>query len=79
MRRAGTVVLERTVRSDLVISGPHLVAKPGIYEAVANDRGAVCVVLPDGNLGLKPGEFSWVDMEDWVSEFWDGDRVRRRR
>lgn len=79
MAPAGSVVLERTVRSDLQISGTHLVAKPGTYRAVANHNGAVCAVLPAGNLGLKPGEFRWGQMKGWLSEFWDGDQVRRRR
>lgn len=66
------MVLHRTVRSDIPM-GARLRARPGIYEAVANQYGAVAVVLPEGTLGLKPGEFQWIEMEEWLSEFWDGD------
>jgi len=74
VRRAGVVTVMQTVYGE-GWSPPFLKASPGLYEVVANRNGAVCAVLPEGNLGLKPGEFSWVEMEDWVAEFWDGDAV----
>jgi hypothetical protein len=51
------VYLPQDVRGDWPI-GHHLVARAGYHEAVANPHGAVCVVLPSGELlGVKPGEF----------------------
>lgn len=37
-------------------------AEPGIYKAICNPYGAVCVATENGKLGVKPGEFevlSW--------------------
>lgn len=49
--------LPRTVRGDWPI-GHHLVAPAGWHTATANQRGAISVVFPDGQLlGIKPEEW----------------------
>lgn len=51
------IYLPRTVRGDFPI-GHHLVAEAGVHDAVANQHGAVSVVLADGSLlGVKPDEY----------------------
>ena len=41
--------------------GHNLIAETGIHDAVANQHGAVSVVLPNGKLlGVKPDEFELV-------------------
>jgi len=54
------IYLPRMVHGDFPI-GHHLIAQAGVHYAVANQHGAVSVVLPDGKLlGVKPGEFERV-------------------
>jgi hypothetical protein len=54
------VYLPRLVHGDWPI-GHKLIADQGVHDAVKNQHGAVCVVLPDGKLlGVKPGEFEMV-------------------
>jgi len=51
------------VRSELPFS-PFLVAAPRVYgpeELSINPHGAVAIITPQGELGVKPGEFEWVD------------------
>jgi hypothetical protein len=44
-------------------------AGPGVYEAEVNPHGAVSVKLADGSLlGVKPGEFEWVQGEQFEQE-----------
>lgn len=54
------IYLPRMVHGDFPI-GHHLIAEPGFHNAIANQHGAVSVVLSDGQLlGLKPNEFERV-------------------
>ena len=54
------IYLSRTIRGDWPI-GHHLVADPGVHDAVANQHGAVSIVLDHGQLlGVKPDEFERV-------------------
>lgn len=54
------VYLPFAVSGDFPI-GHTTVAMPGVHDAIANQHGAVCVILPDGSLlGVKPGEFEYV-------------------
>lgn len=54
------IYLPRMVHGDWPF-GHHLVAQPGVHDAVENQHGAVSVVLPDGKLlGVKPGEYERV-------------------
>jgi hypothetical protein len=58
MTPVGKVRLPREVRSDL--PWDSIVAPPGIYEARANQHGAMSVLTPSGHwLGIKPGEWQW--------------------
>lgn len=51
----------RDVRSELPFP-PFLVVKTGrTYEVWVNSHGALSALLPDGELGLKPGEFQVVE------------------
>jgi hypothetical protein len=63
-RRRATVRLLQAVTSDLpVIFGPALVAPPGLYVAELNALGAAAVRVDGKLLGIKPGEFEFVDEE----------------
>ena len=44
---------------------------PGIYRAGCNKHGAVYAILEGGNtLGVKPGEFEFIEAPDWLLERW---------
>jgi hypothetical protein len=54
------IYLPRLVHGDWPI-GHTLVAEAGVHDAVANQYGAVSVLLPDGTLlGVKPDEYERV-------------------
>ena len=54
------IYLPRMVHGDFPF-GHNLIAETGIHDAVANQHGAVSVVLPNGKLlGVKPDEFELV-------------------
>lgn len=54
------IYLPRMVHGDWPF-GHHLVAQPGVHDAVENQHGAVSVVLDHGQLlGVKPDEFERV-------------------
>jgi hypothetical protein len=54
------IYLPQAVRGDWPI-GHRVVAEAGVHDAIANDHGAVAVVLPSGELlGVKPGEFKLI-------------------
>lgn len=56
----------RPVHSDFGgIFGPPLLCFEGAeYDVWVNSHGAVAAILPDGLLGLKPGEFTVVAYHD---------------
>ena len=59
-RKQFLIYLPKAIRGDWPI-GHHLIADPGIHEAISNRYGAVAIVLPDGQLlGVKPDEFERV-------------------
>ncbi len=59
-RKQFKIYLPRMVHGDFPI-GHNLIAEAGIHDAVANQHGAVSVVLPNGKLlGVKPDEFERV-------------------
>lgn len=59
-RKQFKIYLPRMVHGDWPI-GHHLRAEVGVHDAIANQHGAVAVVLPDGKLlGVKPGEFEMI-------------------
>lgn len=53
------IYLPETVRGDWPI-GHHLVALSGYHDATRNQNGAMFVLLPDGELSVKPGEYKYV-------------------
>jgi hypothetical protein len=59
--KAPRVRLRHEVCSDLPAALIHkpMAYKPGLYPATLNPQGAVCAAGPDGELGLKPGEFDF--------------------
>jgi hypothetical protein len=60
--KKGRVILTRTIRGDFPFQQTK--AEPGIYDAYVNPHGAVSVIAGNGNmLGLKPGEFEWLNKE----------------
>lgn len=61
--------LPRPVTSDFSgVPGlpPPITAAAGVYRARSNALGALYVVLPGGNLGIKPGEFERIPDIDWA-------------
>ena len=57
------IVLLNDVHGDFPIAN-HVVAPAGIYDAYVNPHGAVAVIATNGEwLGIKPGEFQWLDSE----------------
>lgn len=61
--RLRKIRLRHEVRGDAPFAS-HVFAPAGIHEAHLNPHGAVSVIANDGNLlGVKPGEFEWVQGE----------------
>ena len=55
------IVLLKDMQGDFPF-GHHTVAPAGVYIPEINPHGAVSVVASNGELlGLKPGEFEWLD------------------
>lgn len=65
----------RNVRPDL-----PFIAKPGTilrigkeYEGITNKNGAICGICDNGEpLGVRPGEFEFIDAPQWVLDIWSG-------
>jgi hypothetical protein len=64
------VRMSKTVRPDIPLGPPGTIALVGeVYEAESNPQGAISVVCKNGEkLGVKPGEFEFIDAPQWV---WD--------
>lgn len=64
------VKLNKQIRSDLpIFTGDIVCAEPGIYEATSNPHGALSIKLSnDKHLGIKPGEFDFIEAPAWVLE-----------
>ena len=63
----------RTVRPELLfLAKPGTVLHEGeVYEAKANVHGAVSGLCANGEyLGVKPGEFVFVQAPDWLIDIW---------
>ena len=58
--KSGRVILLSEVRGDWPI-GHHTVGEAGVYDAYVNPQGAVHIKTPNGDLGLKPNEFAWLE------------------
>jgi hypothetical protein len=60
-KQKGRVILISRVTGDYPI-GHDTIAEPGVYDAYVNPHGAVSVIAGNGQLlGLKPGEFEWLE------------------
>jgi hypothetical protein len=58
------VILLNRVTGDWPI-GHTTIAEPGVYDCYINPHGAVSVIAGNGKLlGLKPGEFQWLEKHD---------------
>jgi len=62
MEQKGRIIILEQVRSDLPWLR-DLVAEPGVYDAFVNSHGAVAVKIGNGYLGIKPGEFQWLEQQ----------------
>ena len=63
------VLMDTTVKSELPWERNRFIAHMGLqYDAYVNSYGAVCAILPDGEMiGLKPYEFTvleWHELPD---------------
>lgn len=65
-----------TVRPDfplnIVAGAPGTILRVGeVYEATSNKNGAICGVCENGeHLGVKPREFEFVSLPQWVYDIW---------
>lgn len=64
------VRIDQTVKSDQLAAlfGQAMIAHPGEYDAWVNSHGAVAIILPNGNLGVKPDEFEVVEWHNESAE-----------
>lgn len=61
------------VRPDfLFMAKPGTILRAGqIYDAVSNPHGAISGICENGEtLGVKPGEFEFIEAPDWVLDIW---------
>ena len=66
----------QTVRPDF----PQLAKRDSVlwyaeeYEAVSNKHGAISGICKNGDLlGVKPGEFEFIEAPEWVLQIWSND------
>lgn len=62
------------VRPDLIfLAKPGTILRAGMqYEAVSNKNGAISGICENGEaLGVKPGEFEFVEAPQWVLNIWN--------
>ena len=62
-----------TVRPDLLFAPPGTILRVGgIYDAASNKNGAITAVCANGEkLGVKPCEFEFVSLPQWVYDIWE--------
>jgi len=66
----------RNVRADVIfgmqLGRPGTILREGKeYPGTTNKHGAICGLCDNGELlGVKPGEFEFVEAPDWVLEIW---------
>jgi hypothetical protein len=69
-RQCFKIYLPKLVHGDWPI-GHKSIAQPGVHDAVANQHGAVAVILTDGSLlGVKPDEFEFIEGEPLPTSVW---------
>ena len=74
-----TIKMLTTVRPDILfLAEPGSVLREGKeYEAVSNKHGAISGICENGRiLGVKPGEFEFVEAPEWVLKLWEGVQKR---
>lgn len=62
------------VRPDLIfLAKPGTILRAGMeYEAASNKNGAISGICENGEtLGVKPGEFEFVEAPQWVLNIWN--------
>lgn len=67
-------MLENVMADLLFVAKPEtLLCAGGEYEAKANRNGAISALCDNGEwLGVKPGEFEFVEAPEWVMKIWEG-------
>jgi hypothetical protein len=66
----------KNVRPDLMfgmqMGKPGTILRHGFtYQGTSNKHGAICGLCGNGEiLGVKPGEFEFVEAPEWVLEIW---------
>jgi len=71
------VRVPRFIPSDMPEAFPAAFIEPGEYAALSNPHGAISVFTERGWIGVRPGEFEWVEghmpsaeqMAEWL---WGG-------
>lgn len=74
--------MKQNVRPDFLFGKIH--GKPGTilwagmeYPATSNKHGAICGICDNGEkLGIKPGEFEFVEAPEWVLDIWEKGKVK---
>lgn len=63
---------EITIKTTKTIRGLFMAPlEPGTYKAGCNRHGAVYAILEGGNnLGVKPGEFEFIEAPEWLLKKW---------
>ena len=67
------IIMAKTVRPDLIfLAKPGTILRSGEeYGATANKHGAISGVCENGEkLGVRPGEFEFVSLPEWVFDIW---------
>ncbi len=75
--------MKQNVRPDLLFGKIH--GKPGTilragmeYPAISNKHGAISGICDNGEkLGVKPGEFNFVEAPKWVLDIWEDEELSR--
>ena len=72
-KKTMTIRMLKTIRPDsLFLAEPGTILREGEeYEAVSNNNGAISGICENGKqLGVKPGEFEFIEAPDWISDIW---------
>ena len=65
--------MKHDVRPDLIfLAKPGTILRAGMeYNATANKNGAISGICENGEaLGVKPGEFEFIEAPEWVLKIW---------
>jgi hypothetical protein len=71
------IKMTRNVRPDFPLGlvggiAPGTVLRAGeVYDATSNKHGAICGICANGKtLGVRPGEFEFIEAPEWVLKIW---------